>query len=243
MTGARNLKMVGYLRVSSNHQAKSGLGEAAQRAKIKAAAEVEGWEIVAWKIDRGETGKNANRQGLLDALELIAGHEADGLVAAKLDRLCRSVIDFATLLKWFTAGEKVLAILDPAIDTSSPSGRLVANVFAAVAEWEGDVISERTSAALEAKRASGAAICRPSVVDNADLVARIQALRDEGATLQGICDTLNAEGVPTLRGGAEWRPSAVQRVLGYQRPRKAHRAADLPEIKRARSRSRTRKVS
>lgn len=235
--------MVGYLRVSSNHQARSGLGEAAQRAKITAAADLEGWDIVAWKVDRGETGKNANREGLLEALEMIAEHKADGLIAAKLDRICRSVIDFASLLAWFGAGENVLAILDPAIDTSSPSGRLVANVFAAVAEWEGDVISERTSAALEAKRASGTPICRPSVVDNADLVARIRALRDGGATLQGICNTLNSEGVPTLRGGAEWRPSAVQRVLGYQRPRKPHKPADLPEIKRARSRTRTRKAS
>jgi DNA invertase Pin-like site-specific DNA recombinase len=65
------------------------------------------------------------------------------------------VIDFASLLAWFTAGDKVLAILDPAIDTSSPSGGLVANVFAAVAQWEADVNADRASQTLQAKRASG----------------------------------------------------------------------------------------
>jgi DNA invertase Pin-like site-specific DNA recombinase len=238
MNKGQDLRMVGYLRVSSGHQARSGLGEAAQRAKITAAARVEGWDIVAWKIDRGETGKDTDRPGFTAAMQMIADHEADGLIAAKLDRVARSVIDFASLLAWFTAGEKVLAILDPAIDTSTPSGRLVANVFAAVAEWEGDVISDRTSQALQAKRASGLAICRPSVADDQELVGRIQSLRHNGATLQAIADRLNAEGVPTLRGAAQWRPSAVQSALGYKRPRKAHKAADLPEIKRARRRAR-----
>jgi DNA invertase Pin-like site-specific DNA recombinase len=242
MTKGQTQRMVAYLRVSSGKQARSGLGEAAQRTRITAAAEAEGWEIVAWLVDRGETGKNANREAFLSALQMIADHDADGLVAAKLDRVARSVIDFASLLAWFTAGEKVLAILDPAIDTSTASGRLVANVFSAVAEWEGDTISDRTSQALQAKRASGLPICRPSVADDTDLVARIQSLREEGSTLQGICDVLNAEGIPTLRGAAQWRISAVQSALGYQRP-KRHKVPNLPEIRRTRQRSRTRQAS
>jgi DNA invertase Pin-like site-specific DNA recombinase len=66
------------------------------------------------------------------------------------------VIDFAELLAWFTAGRKTLAILDPAIDTSTPSGRLVANVFAAVAEGEADVIADRTSAGITSQASSRA---------------------------------------------------------------------------------------
>jgi hypothetical protein len=53
-----------------------------------------------------------------------------------------------------------------------------------------------------------------------------------GLSLQKIADVLNTEGVPTLRGGTEWRVSAVQHALGYQRPRKPHKAPDLPEIRR-----------
>jgi hypothetical protein len=98
-------------------------------------------------------------------------------------------------------------------------------------EWERDVIAGRTSDALQAKRASGAAICRASVVDDQELVRRIRSLREGGASLQKIAETLNADGVPTLRGGAEWRVSAVQSALGYRRPPKEHEAPDLPQMK------------
>lgn len=229
--------MVGYVRVSSEHQAASGLGLDAQRASIEIAASREGWEIVAWHVDAGETGKNTARPGLRAALEQIADRDADGLVAAKLDRVARSVIDFSTLLAWFGDAGATLAILDPAIDTSTPSGRLVANVFAAVAEWEADVIGERTGAALAAKRRAGAAICRPSVADDADLGARIAAMRATGMTLAAIAAALNAEGVPTLRGGAMWRASAVQAASGYRRPAAPRKRADLPDVGRRRRRS------
>ena len=58
--------------------------------------------------------------------------------------------------------------------------------------------------------------------------ARIRALRARGWTFQAIADTLNAEGVPTLRGGAEWRPSSVQSAAGYKRPRKEQALNVLP---------------
>jgi DNA invertase Pin-like site-specific DNA recombinase len=231
---AAKLKMVAYCRVSTGKQAKSGLGLEAQKRNITATAELQGWEIVGWKVDRGETGKNTDRAGFKAALELIADGKADGLVVAKLDRVCRSVIDFAQLLEWFASGKKVLAILDPAIDTSTPSGRLVANVFAAVAEWEADVIAERTSSALSAKRSSGLSISRPAVVDDAALAGRIRAMRDKGLSLGAIAEQLNADGIPTLRGGAEWRASAVQSALGYKRP-KTRKPADLPVIRRRRA--------
>lgn len=226
--------MLGYLRVSTGMQARSGLGELAQRAKIEAAAQLNDWDIVEWLVDAGETGKDMDRPEFLRALDLVASHEVDGVCIAKLDRVARNVADFSLLLNWFVTGGKVLAVLDPQIDTSTPNGRLVAHILAGVAEWEADIISSRTTEALAAKRASGKAICRASVVDHHHLTARIQALRAEGLSLQKIADTLNAEGVPTLRGGTEWRVSAVQSALGYQRPRKAHKAPDLPEIKRKR---------
>jgi DNA invertase Pin-like site-specific DNA recombinase len=228
------LKIIGYCRVSTGRQARSGLGLEAQKARITDAATREGWEIVAWMVDRGETGKDTDRPEFREAVQMIADGEADGLVAAKLDRICRSVIDFAEVLAWFTSGGKTLAILDPAIDTSTSSGRLVANVFAAVAEWEADVIADRTADALAAKRAAGLPICRPSVADDSELTARIRALRDSGCTLQGIADALNADGVPTLRGAAAWRVSAVQSALGYKRPPRLRKPTDLPAMKRRR---------
>jgi DNA invertase Pin-like site-specific DNA recombinase len=176
--------MLGYLRVSTGMQAGSGLGEAAQRAKIEAAAQLNDWEITGWFVDAGETGTDMDRPQFLQALEMVSEHEADGICVAKLDRVARSVRDFSALLDWFLSGGKELAIFDPAIDTSTPSGRLVANVLASVAEWEAAVIADRTSESLQAARAAGKSICRPSVADNAELVERIQSLRDSGLSLR-----------------------------------------------------------
>jgi DNA invertase Pin-like site-specific DNA recombinase len=203
-----------------------------QRAKIEAAAAYHDWDIVGWLVDAGETGKDMDRPEFLRALDMVAEHEVDGVPIAKLDRVARNVADFSRLLDWFVAGGKTLAILDPQVDTSTPNGRLVAHILSGVAEWEASIISARTSDALQAKRAAGKPICRPSVADDGELVERIRALREAGNSYQKIADELNAEGVPTLRGGREWRVSAVQSALGYWRPPKKHKAPDLPEIRR-----------
>jgi len=157
------------------------------------------------------------------------------LIVSKLDRLSRSVIDFATLLSWFTTeAEATLVALDVGIDTSSAGGRLVANVFASVAEWERDTIADRTRAGLAAARAEGKPISRAAVTDRPELLERIERMRAEGMTLQAIADALNAEGVPTLRGGEKWRHSSVQAAAGYRRRRPRQRTAKLPAVKRRR---------
>ncbi len=230
------LRLIGYARCSTTEQATSGLGIDAQRAAIDAAVERNGWSLVQVVVDGGESGAQLDRPGLQRALGMIASGTADGLVAAKLDRVSRSVVDFATLLSWFADARASLVILDPAMDTTTPSGRLVANVFASVAEWERDTIAGRTRDSLAALRASGRAISRPAVEDHGELAQRIQALRAAGATLQAIADTLNAEGVPTLRGGAQWRPSSVQAATGYRRPPTQRRPTNLPPVPRRRTR-------
>jgi DNA invertase Pin-like site-specific DNA recombinase len=128
---------------------------------------------------------------------------------------------------------KALVMLGPSVDTSTPSGRLVASIFSALNEWEADVISQRTTDALAAKRAEGRAICRPSVIDDAKLTGQIKALADAGHSLHEIARLLTAGGVPTLRRGSQWRASSVQSALGYKRPR-THEAANLPTIRRQR---------
>ena len=132
--------------------------------------------------------------------------------------------DFAALLEWFTEAEATLVALDLGIDTSTPGGRLVANVFASVAEWEREVIGARTREGLLAARASGKSISRPALVDDPKLHKRIKRMRSRGMTLQAIADRLNKEGIPTLRGGTEWRPSSVQAAAGGRRRRPRRRA-------------------
>ena len=100
--------------------------------------------------------------------------------------------------------------LNPPLDTGMPLGRGTAHVLMAVSDWERTRRSELTSAA----RAKGAA----SRAITPDLKRRIVRMRRAGMTLQAIADDLNDEGVPTVRGGATWRPSSVQAALGYRRP-------------------------
>jgi hypothetical protein len=72
---------------------------------------------------------------------------------------------------------------------------------------------------------NGRAVGRPAVADDPGLSQRIAAMRAEGMTLQAIADQLNAEGVPTVRGGAKWRHSSVQAAAGYRRGERSERDA------------------
>lgn len=230
------LHLIGYARVSTDEQARYGYGLDAQETRIREHARRAGAELTIIR-DEGISGKTLERPGLMRALERIAAGDADGLIVAKLDRLTRSVIDFAMLLEWFQAAGAQLVALDFDLDTSTPSGRLVATIMAGIAEWERNIIGQRTRDALAAARAAGKPVGRAAVGDRPGLRDRIRKMRDEGLTLQAICDRLNADCIPTARGAGEWRPSAVQAALGYQRKPRPRRIANLPEIQGKRRRA------
>lgn len=226
-------RLIAYVRVSTEEQASSGLGLAAQQTAVLQEIERRGWQLAELVRDEGQSAGTLDRPGLRHALQAIASGQADGLVVAKLDRLSRSVVDFGLLLEWFTEAGATLVALDLSIDTSTPGGRLVANVFAAVAEWERDTIAARTRAGLAALRSQGRPTGRPAVADRPELATRIREMRErEGLTLQQIADHLNAERVPTLRGGERWRPSSVQTAAGWQRRRPRRKATELPSVTR-----------
>jgi DNA invertase Pin-like site-specific DNA recombinase len=203
------MRAVAYYRVSTDEQAASGLGLDAQAAAVTAAVTARGWNLAATYTDTG-SGKDMRRRSLTDAL---ADLDRDGgvLVVAKLDRLSRSVLDFARIAEHAKrAGWSVVA-LDVDVDTTSPTGELVANITASVAQWERRIISARTSAALQAKKANGARLGRPVVLDQS-VRDRIAAEHAAGGTLAGIARTLNTDEVPTARGG-RWYASTVRAVL------------------------------
>jgi DNA invertase Pin-like site-specific DNA recombinase len=222
-------RMVLYTRVSTDEQ---GNGLDVQRAELARASEFKDWRIHSWITDEGQSGKDLQRPGLRRALQLIADGKADGLAVAKLDRLSRSVIDAGQLAEWFQDAGGRLVALDLNIDTSTPSGRMVLHVLASVAQWERETIAQRTRDGLAALRARGMPTGRPAVADRPELAARIAQMRAGGETLQAIADTLNADGIPTLRGGLCWRPSSVQSAAGYERARPRHKAAQLPGLGR-----------
>jgi DNA invertase Pin-like site-specific DNA recombinase len=166
-------------------------------------------------------GRSSDRPGLQYALGRISAGEARGLVVADLGQLSHSVAGLGEILTGITCTGGRLVAIAQGIDTAEPGGRLAVNALIDVSAWERRRISDRTRAGLEAARRNGVGGPRPAVADFPDLRERILKMRADGKTLQAIADRLNAEGVPTVRGGAEWRPSSVQAATGYRRRRRA----------------------
>ena len=225
-------RVIGYIRVSTDEQAESGLGLEAQERKIRAYCELKGWELVEVIRDEGKSGTTLKRPGLRRALREVARSNVDGLVAAKLDRVSRSSVDMALVFEWFRDAGASITLLDVDVDTSSPVGQAIASFMALFAQLERDMTAQRTKDALASLRAQGKPTGRPSVADNSRLTARIKAMRKRGMTLQAIADELNRDGVPTLRGAQAWRPSSVQNAAGYERPARRRRRTSLPALSR-----------
>lgn len=212
--GGEVARVVGYCRVSTQEQAQSGAGLEGQEAAIRAEAKRRGWKVAGIEVDRGLSGKNIRRPALERALDQLDAGKVDGLVVAKLDRLSRSLVDFVGLMARSQEKGWALIALDLGVDTSTPSGELMAHTLASFAQFERRIIGQRTRDALAVKRAEGVILGRPRTIDD-ETVGRIVIMRREGWTLAGIARTLTEEGVPTAQGGVRWYPSTVSHVLGY----------------------------
>jgi DNA invertase Pin-like site-specific DNA recombinase len=200
---------VGYCRCSTAEQATSGAGLDAQRSAITAECERRGWTLLDVFEDAGAGGGTlTGRPALAQALTAVTSGAAGTLVVSKLDRLTRSVLDFANLVDRATHEGWNLAVLDIGVDMTTPSGSLVAGIMANISQWERSVIRQRTRDALAARRASGVQLGRPVLVDP-NVAARIAKRRFSGATLQNIAAELNSEGVPTPSGRGRWQPSVI----------------------------------
>jgi DNA invertase Pin-like site-specific DNA recombinase len=205
------MDLIAYLRVSTEEQGDSGLGLGAQRQQIHAYAAAYGHTIVSEHTDVA-SGSDMNRPALTQTLSLLASSEADGLIAAKLDRLSRSVPDFGTMLERARAEQWSFIAIDLNVDTSTPTGELIANVMMAVAQWERRTIGQRTSEALQAKKANGHRLGRPVNLP-ASTRLLIQAWHAQGWNDSAIARGLNHAEVPTAQQGRRWYPGVVSGVL------------------------------
>jgi DNA invertase Pin-like site-specific DNA recombinase len=224
MTGGE--RVIGYVRVSTDDQAESGAGLEAQRAAIVAECDRRGWQLVAIEQD-ALSGRDLRRPGLTRALEACRAGEVSGVVVAKLDRLSRSLADFANLLVEARSGGWNVVALDLGVDLATPHGEFLANVMASAAQWERRIIGQRTKDALAVKRSQGVRLGRPTLLSS-DTSKRIRTLRRRGLTLARIAELLNEEGVPTATGRT-WDASGVwyvaKRAERDAAPRRARPAA------------------
>jgi DNA invertase Pin-like site-specific DNA recombinase len=202
--------VIGYLTTSS--PAWSEEHEAASDA-IEAICQRSGWELVDLFWDR-QNGGALERPELSHAMDRIADGQARALVVSDLQRLVPSRQELGALMGWFRDADATLVALDLGLDTSTPGGRQVANTLMALGASHPPL---RTNG-VENGRAHAPVNGRPAVKHRPDLLERITAMREANLSLQQIADQLNAENVPTLRGGSHWRPSSIQAALGYRRP-------------------------
>ncbi len=209
------LRVVLYRRASTREQGDSGLGLTAQRQKLAAEAEHRGWEIVADCHDVSSGRKTNGRHGLAQALGMLKCHEADVLVCTRLDRLSRSVSDFARLMEHARRERWQFIALDLGVDTTTATGEMVANMLAALAQWERRLISERTKDALAVAKAGGTKLGHPSPLPP-QTRRKVLSLRRRGLSADSIAQRLSAEGVPTPSGRGRWHETTVQRILSRQ---------------------------
>jgi len=213
--GPGPLRVLGYVRVSTEEQAHSGAGLAAQREAILNTCKVRGYRLLEIiEETNGVSAKSLERPGIVRALAELDAGRSDALMVAKLDRLSRSVKDFAELTERARVGSWSIVALDLGVDTTTPQGEAMANVSAVFAQLERRLIGERTKAALAVKKAQGVRLGRPVHPKVLEALPRMIEQSKQGWTLQRIADDLTARGVPTSQGGAvAWRPSSVRTVL------------------------------
>jgi hypothetical protein len=192
---------IGYTTFPDRRQTVSPEGRYEAR-RIESACEARGLVLQKLVGDvRSYSGPDLERPALVHALAMLEAEEASCLVVTGLDRLSRSPANVGKVIEWVGELGARLVVIDIGLDTGTEEGRLAARALVHVGALE----RERVGARLV-------------VVDASALRRRIADMRESGMTLQAIADTLNGEGVPTLRGGSEWRPSSVQAAAGYKRP-------------------------
>ncbi len=197
-------KLVGYVRIGPRERDDERPSLDIQRRGLENAAQAKGWELVRVEEDV-RSGRSLRRPGLRAALAACRAGEAEGIAVARLDRLTYSITDLAELVREAVEGGYTIVSLQPSVDIASDGGRAVGEVLAEAATWQPRAIAT-------AGRALTGRPGRPSSTPAA-VAERIRDLRAQGMTLQAICDTLNREGIPTPRGGAEWRPTSLRSVL------------------------------
>lgn len=225
---AASKRLIGYVRVSTEEQANSGLSLAEQRRQLAAYCSLYGFELVGVYEDAGVSAATLDREGLQRALAAMKT-EGAGLIVSKLDRLTRRVFDAGELFDTVFRDRQLVSVGEQ-LDTSTAAGRLTCNLLVSVAQWERETIGERTRAAMRQKKAKGqstgvapfgyrkenrggVSVLVPDAVEH-PILDRMKKLRGEGRGWSAIAAVLNAEGLPNRTGrvGA-WTPAHVYKIM------------------------------
>lgn len=252
------LRLVMYVRVSTAGQL-DGYGLEAQEKDCGRWAKKHGHKVVKVCTDGAVSGKTSDeeRPGLTEALGIIAAGDADGILAPTLDRVARELtVQEAALSVIWAYGSRAFTVdhgEHVADDEDDPMRKFVRQVMGAAADLERGLIAKRLRNGRKTKAASGGyahgapaygqkAVDKELTLDEdeAAVLAKMREWQTEGVSIRGIADRLNAEEIPTKRGG-RWHATTVNRLLSPDaraaaRQQSAHaRAAEREQTKRTRA--------
>ena len=224
-----NKKVVGYCRVSTDKQAKNGVSLEAQQEKIKQYVALHDLTLAEIIVDAGESAKSVDRPGMQRLIAMLRAGELSAIVVYKTDRLFRNLLELLTYTQEFEKRGVALCSITEKFDTSTASGRAVYAILGVIAQMEREQTGERTKFGLAQVKANGTYLGsvplgwdkqeKGGIVPNPkeQRVRRwIIELRQQGNTMRGIAEALNAAGTPTKHGKSRWFASSVKRVIDYE---------------------------
>ena len=232
---------IGYVRVSTQEQVSEGVSLDEQRDKLRTHCRFHGIKLIDIKADEGISGGTLERPGLRAALEMIRRGRANTLIVVKLDRLSRSLRDVCTLVEEFFSDERYhLLSLCGMVNTHSAAGRMVLMNLANYAQFEREMISERTRDALRHILAQGVRLgpapygyefsqdvdadgrrLLVPLAHEQEVLCKIKGMRAEGLKLHEIARRLNESKIPARRDGV-WRAQRLSIVLRRDGTKQVH---------------------
>ena len=223
------MRAYGYIRVSTAGQADNGVSLEAQRDRIEAWCKANGYRLIDVFKDRGLSAKRAdNRPALQRAIKAVTERRGAALVVYSLSRLARSTKDAIAIAERLDKSGADLVSISERIDTTTAAGKMVFRMLAVLAEFERDLVSERTTAALAHKRANGQRTGTvPYGFDLADdgvtllpneteqaVIEDMRSMRKRGVKLAKIAADLTDRQIPTKTGRSDaWSVQSVWRIL------------------------------
>lgn len=198
----RSVRAAIYARVSTHEQQTEN-----QLWMLRQYADARGWTVTEY-VDQGVSGAKDRRPALDAMMVAVRARRVDVVIAVKLDRLARSVHHLVTLTAELEALGVDLVVTDQSIDTTTPAGRLLFHVLAAISEFERGLIVDRVNAGIRRAKAQGVRFGRPRVYE-VDRDAAVQ-LRAEGLSLSEIGRRLG--------NGRPVHPTIIRRALASQTP-------------------------
>lgn len=210
-------RVIGYVRLS---KAEEGHGLSVQRRALEEYCRRRDLELVRIEEDNGASGRSTRkRPGLARALDACRSERCAAVVATRVDRLARSSLDFHRICEELQkAGATALFSEQEGFSLDTAEGRMLIGILSSFAQFEADLISARTKAALAVVKRNGSRIGRP--IGNpsfrpvpAAVRALICELRSEGLSYRSIASELNRKEIPTAQGGKQWHPQTVSNVV------------------------------